>query len=49
MKNSSTANSFYERQLDFNKFKNIIGKCGTINGCNRWGYLRPKQSIQICL
>ena len=26
----------------FTKFKNIIRQNGTINGCNRCGYLKPK-------
>ena len=25
------------------KFKNIIRKKGTINGCNRCGYLKPRE------
>jgi len=28
----------------FQKFKNIIRKRGTINGCNRCGYLKPKEN-----
>ena len=27
----------------FMKFKNIIREKGTINGCNRCGYLKPKE------
>ena len=27
----------------FKKFKDIIRQKGTINGCNRCGYLKPKE------
>ena len=29
---------------NFKKFKNTIREKGTINGCNRCGWLKPKQS-----
>ena len=30
---------------NFKNFKDMIEKNGTLNGCNRCGYLRPKQRI----
>ena len=29
---------------NFSNFKNIIREKGTINGCNRCGYLKPKEN-----
>ena len=33
----------------FMKFKNIIRKKGTINGCNRCGYLRPRELSNLTI